>query len=87
MTTDYTTFAQRLETAHEWPCTYTFKFIVPAQEAVLVQELFGPEASLRKVASRTGKYISVTAETMMVSTEQVIDIYKQAASIQGIVML
>jgi len=87
MTTDYTTFAQRLETAHEWPCTYTFKFIVPSQEALLVQNLFGPEASLRKVASRTGKYISVTAEIMMVSPGQVIGIYKQAESIQGIIML
>jgi len=87
MTTDYTTFAQRLDTAHDWPCEYTFKFIVPHQEAIRVQEIFGPEASVRKVASRTGKYISVTSEVIMTSAEQVIAIYKQAETIEGIVML
>ncbi len=85
--TDYTTFAERLDTAHNWPCEYTFKFIVPREEAGQVQDMFDPETSLRKVASRTGKYISVTAERVMHSSEQVIDIYKKAATIQGVIML
>lgn len=84
---DYSTLIDRLNTAHSWPCEYTFKFIVPHQETAQVHNLFKPETSLRKVASRTGKYISVTAEIFMASADQVIAIYKKAASIQGIIML
>ena len=87
MTTDYTTFAERLNTAHNWPCDYTFKFIVPRQEKSRVQDLFTKDASLRTVASRTGKYISVTAELTMESSDQVIAMYKKAATIQGVIML
>ena len=87
MPTDYTTFADRLNEAHDWPCTYTFKFIVPKDRQEEVTCLFGPEASMRKTASRTGKYISITVETAMESSVQVIDIYKQTATIQGIITL
>ncbi|GAU08714.1 DUF493 family protein [Desulfoplanes formicivorans] len=87
MTTDYTTLAQRLDQAHEWPCCYTFKFIVPKARQEEVVCLFGPEAFIGKTASRTGKYMSITVETGMESSAQVIDVYKRAATIQGIVML
>ncbi|WP_462324688.1 DUF493 family protein [Desulfoplanes sp.] len=87
MPTDYTTFAERLDEAHDWPCTYTFKFIVPKAQKEEVVSLFGPEASIRKTASRTGKYISITVELGMESSAQVIDIYKLTATIQGIITL
>jgi len=87
MTTDYTTFAQRLDQAHTWPCCYTFKFIVPKNRQNEVTKLFGPRTPMKKTASRTGKYISITVETSMESSAQVIDVYKRAATIQGIVML
>ncbi|MGX9366018.1 DUF493 family protein [Desulfoplanes sp. PS50] len=87
MPTDFTTFAERLDQAHDWPCIYTFKFIVPKNRQTEVTCLFGPEASVRKTASRTGKYISITVETKMESSAQVIDIYRQTATIQGIITL
>ncbi len=87
MTDTLTTFAKQLDEAHQWPCSYTFKFIVPNGRADEVRQLFGPEAAIRETASRTGKYISVTAEAIMDSSEQVIALYKQAATIEGIISL
>ena len=87
MPTDYTTFAERLDQVHDWPCSYTFKFIVPKDRQGEVTCLFGPEAAIRKRASRTGKYISITIEAGMQSSAQVVAVYRQAGSIQGIVML
>jgi hypothetical protein len=60
---------------------------VPSNRQQEVADLFGPEATLGKTASRTGKYVSITVEMSMDSSARVIEVYKRAATIQGIVML
>ncbi len=87
MSFNHTTFTERLDEAHTWPCTYTFKFIVPKNRHNEVRCLFGPEASVRTTASRTGKYLSLTIETAMTSSDEVMAVYQQAAAIRGIIAL
>ena len=38
-------------------------------------------------ASKNGNYISITVQTMMQSTEAVIEVYQNASAIEGIIAL
>jgi putative lipoic acid-binding regulatory protein len=79
-------FKETLDEHHSFPCAYVFKFIVPlAKFAEVVELLKGFKFTTRE--SRTGKYISFTAELHMESSESVISIYRAAASIEGLIAL
>lgn len=80
---------QKLDDQCEWPHVYMFKFIIPADnhKLALVEALFGEEAELTTRQSSTNKFISITAKEMMMSSEEIITIYKKAAEIEGIMSL
>ena len=80
---------KKLDEQTTWPDVYMFKFIIPAdnQKLALTEALFGPEASVSTHTSKTGKFISVTAKLVMVSSDEVIKVYKKAAKIEGIISL
>lgn len=73
----------------EWPTVYLFKFIVPAKNKSIAQvmELFGSEAEVTTRESRKGNYISVSAKEVMIDADQIIEVYKKAESIEGIISL
>ncbi|MFM7853366.1 MAG: DUF493 domain-containing protein, partial [Flammeovirgaceae bacterium] len=77
---------EKLDQNHAWPDLYTFKFIVPAGKEKQVTELF-PNHSYTQRPSKHGKYISVTVQAMMQSSDAVIEIYQSASKIEGIVAL
>lgn len=79
-------FLEQLDECHDWPCAYTFKFIVAADQADEVCALLGG-CEPAKRPSRTGKYVSVTAEPVMQSAQEVLEVYRKAAGIPGIVSL
>lgn len=79
-------FRQKLDEHYAWPALYTYKFIVPTGKEDQVKELFPYHPSTEK-QSKQGNYTSVTVQVMMQSSDAVIDIYKRAASIEGIVAL
>jgi putative lipoic acid-binding regulatory protein len=79
-------FRQKLDEHYAWPALYTYKFIVPSGKEGEVKELF-PNHPTTERNSRQGNYISVTVQIMMQSSEAVIEIYKKAALIEGIVAL
>jgi putative lipoic acid-binding regulatory protein len=79
-------FREKLDQHHAWPSLYIFKFIVPAGKEVQVKELF-PLHTTSERASKQGKYTSVTVQMMMPSAEEVIEIYKKAAGIEGLIAL
>ncbi len=85
----YKNLEQKLSADCEWPALYMFKFIIPndLHKLALVESLFGDEASLYTNESKTGKYISITAKEMMLSPKEVIECYKKAGEIEGIIML
>jgi hypothetical protein len=81
---------EKLKASTDWPKIYMFKFICPAdnQSIAKVQELFNSkEAQISMRNSKNGNYIAFTAKEMMMSPEAVIERYKKAAEIEGIISL
>lgn len=75
-----------LDKHHDWPCPYTFKFIVPTER---LEELCGllVDFELNYRPSRSGKYTSVTLEPVLESAMEVLAIYDRTAGIEGILSL
>lgn len=85
----YANLDEKLNAQHEFPTVYMFKFIVPSdnQRLAMVEALFGPEAEVVIRESKNGKYSSVTGKEMMLNSKSIIERYKEAAKIPGIVSL
>lgn len=79
-------FKEQLDNEYSWPALYMFKFIVPNEQEGEVKALF-PYNELTSKASKNGKYISVTAQVMMNSSEAIVQIYEKAYKIEGIISL
>jgi putative lipoic acid-binding regulatory protein len=79
-------FRQKLDEHYAWPALYTYKFIVPTGKETEVKNLF-PHHQVTEKQSKQGKYTSVTVQVMMQSSDAVIEIYRKAAEIEGIVAL
>ena len=78
--------ADLLDADANWPLDYLFKFIVPSDQVDQVKALFPPGlVSLRQ--SRTGKYQSVSATLSLPDSDSVIEIYRQAGMIPGLMAL
>lgn len=79
-------FQSLLDDQIDWPSAYLFKFIVPREEVGALTELFDEEA-MKMRSSRKGNYISVTAQLVMQSSDDVIAVYKAAAEVDGVISL
>lgn len=87
---NFDSLREKLEDGFEWPRVYLFKFIVPSENKKIaeVENLFNStEAEINMRSSKNGKYVSVSAKEMMISPDKVIDRYKEAAKIEGIISL
>ena len=73
----------------DFPNVYYFKFIVPNEEALIisVKNLFQRDSDVKLKASSSGKFISVSHKQAMLSADEIINIYKQASKIEGIISL
>lgn len=75
-----------LDKTTEWPTVYTYKFIVPrASLNHLLALIDGNRYSSRE--SKTGKFVSVTMERVVTSSEDVIELYKRTAVVKGLMAL
>lgn len=83
---DKAAFKQKLDEQSNYPTLYMFKFIVPANKADEVSALF-PKHKVTLKASSEGKYVSATIKAMMPSSDAILEIYEQAASIEGVISL
>jgi len=79
---DYDAFEEKLNDVHQWPCTYTFKCIVPHKEADTFRTTF-QSFTMTDRASSSGKYISFTLDFEAKNGAEVIEIYRTAATIPG----
>lgn len=83
----------RLETIlrsdFSWPSVYMFKLILPADHRIfaLVRALFPEEARVFVRNSDSGKYIIITVKELMISPEEVIERYRKALEINGVLVL
>lgn len=86
----YSKLLNTLEETTKFPSPYLYKFIVPANgEGVKdLESIFDPtNAKIDTKPSKTGKYIAVSIKLTVQSAQQVIDLYKKAATISGIISL
>ncbi|MUM78441.1 DUF493 family protein [Pseudodesulfovibrio sp. F-1] len=79
-------FENMLDEHHVWPCPYVFKFIVPTDNLPLLAALFESER-LETRESRGGKFTSVTLESTMCSGREVMEVYRRASEIPGLMAL
>jgi len=73
-----------------FPSKYLFKFIVPSDKIKInqVEELFNSGgAVINTKASKTGKFTSVSIHIIMKSADAVIEKYRAAEKIEGIISL
>ncbi|MGB0452870.1 MAG: DUF493 family protein [Bacteriovoracaceae bacterium] len=75
-----------LDQQYTWPDKYMFKFIVPGGKEDEVKTL-ADVTSAQFRPSRSGKYVSMTFEKSIESSDEVIEIYKRLSKIEGIVSL
>lgn len=87
-------FYKRLHTqlseSTDWPSTYLFKFIIPKDENrknVLLAIFSGMETDIAIKNSSGNKYQSISVESVFETPELIIEIYKKAAQIEGIIQL
>jgi uncharacterized protein len=82
----YANLKQKLDEQFAWPMLYMFKFIVPEANKEKVISLFKKhDVSSRN--SKNGNYVSLTIQMFMMSSEDVIDVYKKASTIDGLIAL
>lgn len=83
---DKAAFKEKLESVGQFPMLYMFKFIVPMGREHEVGALF-PKNEMSLKPSSGGKYVSTTFQVMMESADQIIEVYEQAARIEGVISL
>lgn len=70
-----------------YPTTFLFKFIFPLEQLEAVQSIFNKNEKFDYRPSKAGNYLSITCNANMESTEAIINIYKKAALIKGVISL
>ena len=86
---DFDSLREKLNDQVNWPSVYLFKFIIPANNHKLAQvmNLFNETTEITTRESGKGNFISVSAKEVMLSTESVIEVYKKAAQVDGLIAL
>ena len=79
-------FKEKLESQHQFPGHYLFKFVVPKAKKESLMEI-APSGKTSFRESSGGSYVSVTIEAFMESSSQVIEIYTKASKIEGLISL
>lgn len=84
--TAYVNFKTRLDEVHTWPGSYLFKFVVPeAKKGELLSIM--PTGMVQERSSANQKYVSISLTALMENADEVIEVYKKAANIEGILTL
>ena len=73
----------------KWPLLYFFKFIVPNDSVKIekVKQLFPNAENLSFRTSRDIRYIAISSKEVMPDVDSIIEIYKGAAEIEGVIAL
>lgn len=79
-------FRSALDANHDWPCHYTFKFIVPKDQSEAVLDLFADDP-VRANESSSGRFIAYTMEIYVHSCDEVIALYQRVGNVPGVISL
>ncbi|MFY0605687.1 MAG: DUF493 family protein [Cyclobacteriaceae bacterium] len=86
MSWDIEGFREKLESQHQFPGEYSFKFIVPfGKKEELLKFMPAGKTSFRP--SSNNKYISITTKAHLGSSDEVLKIYTDANTIEGCIAL
>ena len=77
---------QLLESQHQFPTDYLFKFIVPVDKEAEARALF-PNTEPKTRPSKKGNYISLSFSYRVDSADLVLAIYEKASKIDGLIAL
>ena len=85
---EFARFAELLQKHYQFPCEYTYKFVIPVQLRPIAEEIL-QEFSCVCVfkLSRSGRYLSINATRSMGSVEEIIEIYQKMRIIEGLISL
>ena len=85
---NFDSLAEKLN-LEKWPAVYLFKFIVPNDErkVAIVTSLFNEGTELRYDNSKTGKYVCISAKELMLDVSSIIEKYKMASQVDGVIAL
>lgn len=75
-----------LDSHHQWPSHYTFKFIVPEAQVAEVAALF-PGVELVTRPSSKGRFSSVSFSLEVASAEAVLLVYDRAKTVPNLIAL
>ncbi|HLV53015.1 MAG TPA: DUF493 family protein [Cryomorphaceae bacterium] len=87
---DFDRIRKSLDAYHDWPSVYMFKFIVPSdhRKIALVEALFNSKtAEIRSKQSAKGNYTSITVREVMTGADAVMNRYREASEIEGLIAL
>lgn len=73
----------------EWPNVYLFKFIIPNQPEQIAQvtALFDETAEISFHPSSNKKYTSISVKELMLDVDSIIEKYRKAGIVEGIISL
>tara|TARA_B100000767_G_C19768069_1_gene538615 strand:+ start:2151 stop:2414 length:264 start_codon:yes stop_codon:yes gene_type:complete len=73
----------------DFPQVYFFKFIVPNKNdnVARISALYAKDTQVQMKPSSSGKFISMSAKQVVLSTDEIISIYKKASAVEGIISL
>lgn len=86
----YKSLKEKLDTAHNFPEDYLFKFIITNEESkhTEIYRVFDDiKFTLTTRESKQGKYTSININAFVMDADQVINIYKEVGKISGVIML
>lgn len=77
------------ETITTFPHIYMFKFIIRSDNRTMamVEAIFDNDADIIQKQSAKGNYVSITVKQVVMSIDEIIEIYEKAATIEGVMSL
>ncbi len=77
------------ESIVSFPYIYMFKFIIKADNKTmaLIEVIFDNDAEIIQKQSTKGNYISITVKQVVLSVDEIIEVYEKAAEIEGVMSL
>ena len=86
----YEKLKKQLDETTAFPSDYMYKFIVPSsgEQSSQIENIFNNTgAVINTKKSKTGKYISVSVLIKVDNASKVIEYYKKAESVEGVISL
>ena len=84
---DQSSFKYLLDEQYNYPCHYTFKFLVGIDKREEILELLEGGVLIKERLSKHGNYVALTFSQEVHSSEDVIAVYKKVSKVKGVTSL